>query len=37
MKKLRILTIFILCFIFLTSTVSGIFNGLLTVKAELLS
>ena len=37
MKKLRMVTTFILCFIFLTSTVSAIFNGLLTVKAELLS
>ena len=37
MKKFRIITIFVLCFIFLTSTVSAIFNGLLTVKAELLS
>jgi len=37
MKKIRIITTFILCFIFLTSTVSAIFNGLLTVKAELLS
>ena len=34
MKKLRMITIFLLCFIFITSGISAIFTGLLIVKAE---
>ena len=37
MKKTKYCTTWLLCLIFGFSTISAIFNGLLTVKAELLS